>query len=1507
MQRQNRKLYRNYLIAILSTLSLLILTAGYFYLDHQREIIRKEKEQYLQSIVSTKIKAVDNWFIKIESFCRQLSENKIINHHIKNFLIKPSSEERALIEQIIVTSEEHVGIKSILLCNGDKKKILSQENKGDFITSEVYTFCKKADDEKQIIFSDFYLNSITKKPQISFHVPIFKDSTKQKTIGVINLVFDPSDYLYPLISEWPVKTHSGEAFISSRRGNEIIYLTQLKFNRNAAFQFSLPDTLKDLPAYMGANNIEGIIEGRDYRGVEVLAAVKNLDKTDWSIVAKEDIEEIFAESDKYIVLLTVLFVGIIPIAGLILAFVWNAREKDVLKKLVAAEKEVETATQQLSSITKYANDIILLLDTDGKIIQANERAISTYGYKKEELLSMDIKHILAHDERQFIQNRMNRILNSDEGYLIESAHLKKNGTIFPVEVSARRLVFKNEVYIQTIIRDITERKNAEAELRKREEQYKELFDSTTDLIHILSPDGKILYANPAWHKLLGYTKEDIINLTIDKIIHPDSLLQCQNVIQQVIDGETLSNVPNRFIAKDGSFIDAEGNITCQYDAGEPKRITCFLRDVTDKKKAEQELKRSSEKLSTIFSAMDDLIFILNYEGTFLEIAPTGYKQLYRPIDEVLGKTVFDIFPESYAKFFYEKINEAITLQNRVDINYSLPINDSERWFDAKISPIDDKNVVIVISDVTDKKRAEMESELQQSISIAINKAEDFNEAVAELIKDVCVKTGWVYGEAWVPDFDTGKLHCMQAHYTSDEKCRLFRERTLQFSFNFGEGLPGRVWATQVPEWINDISKSENFPRIAVAGECSISAGVGIPICTKNNFVAVLCFFLFDRKEEDVHFTKLIHAVASQLGTLFLRKQVEDELKRSQLLLSSIYNASRDATILEDEHGLIAYANNATAILYGYETANELIGRDVSIIQFEEDVERLVKFRNMRLRGEEAPSLYEMKGKRKDGSFVEIENSVSVATVGDHHYIISNVRDISERKKTETEILKLNRALEQSSVSITITDYDGNIEYVNPFFTELTGYTFVEVRGKNPRFLKAGEYLTDNYKNLWSTIRSGNIWRGEFFSKKKNGETYWVLAVISPIVNKEGKITHFVAIEEDITEKKKMFEELLIAKDKAEEMNRVKSYFFANMSHELRTPLIGILGFAEMLRDSIESDEELKSMAEIILTSGNRLLNTLNLILNLSKLEATQPELKIGKHNIIPKLKNIFQTYSKLAERSGLEYKFITETPDIFCSIDEKFFNNIFDNLVNNAIKYTTHGSVTIKTSVANEVAVIQVIDTGIGIDKDKQDLVWYEFRQASEGLNRSFEGTGLGLTIAKKYTEAMSGKISLESEPGKGTIFTVEFPISKIDSPSEVLTVSNEISSSVVTGSNVSEKKILLVEDDPIAVEVISLILTKGYKIDHVFSGEDALVKVQEKNYDAILMDINLRRGIDGIITTKEIRKMKNYKAIPIIAVTAYAMEEERKEFLSKGMTHYISKPFSKNDLQKLMKEVFQE
>ena len=420
-----------------------------------------------------------------------------------------------------------------------------------------------------------------------------------------------------------------------------------------------------------------------------------------------------------------------------------------------------------------------------------------------------------------------------------------------------------------------------------------------------------------------------------------------------------------------------------------------------------------------------------------------------------------------------------------------------------------------------------------------------------------------------------------------------------------------------------------------------------------------------------------------------------------------------------------------------------------------------------------------------------------------------------------------------------------------------------------------------------------------------------LAVKSDFIEPEENYKVFDEVVSDISfalhaielreKREKAEQDLIEAKVKAEEMNRLKSNFLANMSHELRTPMAGIIGFTRIIKDNYK-DEDIQELSALILQSGSRLMETLNLILDISRIEAGKMYDEYGEFDIINTTKDVIEKYRQDANEKNLFINTIFKTGSIKFVHDERLLYQSISNLISNAVKFTNTGGITIEICEEEyqdrEYAIIKVNDTGIGIPESKLNLIWEEFRQASEGLNRSYEGTGLGLTVTKMFIEKMDGEITVESTIEKGSTFTIKIPI-----PTHTTIVQKPEPEQEA----IERPYILSVEDDFGSRNLVKRILRELYNVELATNGVDALEMIKSKHYSAILMDINLGRGMNGLEVSQEIKKLPEYINTPIIALTAYAMAGDKEKFLANGCSHYISKPFNTEELVGLLGKVVDE
>lgn len=454
------------------------------------------------------------------------------------------------------------------------------------------------------------------------------------------------------------------------------------------------------------------------------------------------------------------------------------------------------------------------------------------------------------------------------------------------------------------------------------------------------------------------------------------------------------------------------------------------------------------------------------------------------------------------------------------------------------------------------------------------------------------------------------------------------------------------------------------------------------------------------------------------------------------------NAFQDEIITKEEALLITTEGNAVAIIYA--TSEILIDKyEYQIISFLDISER------------------KMMEDRIQQSRFELEHRVEERTKELAKSNSELQKQIVEREKAEQENLKLLLAIQQTNSLITITDTNARIEYANDAICTKTGYSLAELLGKTPVIFKARGHDEDNYKTSYKAIQNGEQWVGEHRIRKKNGELIWVYAHVSPIKNPSGKIINYLAVQEDITERKLAEEQLFQAKAKVEKAEKAKSALLANMSHEFRTPLISILGFSELLEFELTEKEQVE-MIRAVQSGGKRLLNSLENILLLSHLESSNLKFVMKKINAISLISSSLALYSQEAKQKSLTIEFDSAEKEIIITSEEKYLSLIINNLLDNAIKFTTAGGIKINAGYSFEnnikYAVISVQDTGIGIAPEDQSLIFEAFRQASEGYNRNYEGFGLGLTIAQKTIHLMNGKITVQSTPKIGSIFTIRIP-----------------------------------------------------------------------------------------------------------------------------------------------------
>jgi len=507
------------------------------------------------------------------------------------------------------------------------------------------------------------------------------------------------------------------------------------------------------------------------------------------------------------------------------------------------------------------------------------------------------------------------------------------------------------------------------------------------------------------------------------------------------------------------------------------------------------------------------------------------------------------------------------------------------------------------------------------------------------------------------------------------------------------------------------------------------------------------------------------------------------------------------------------------------------------------------------------------------------------------------RDITERKISDELIKKLSVAVEQSPAIIIITNLNANIEYVNKKVTEITGYSKEELIGKNPRIFQSGKTPKETYEKLWKTIIAGKEWRGEFINKKKNGEKYWEYASISSIKNDDGLITHFIAVKEDITSRKRMENALVKAKEKAEESDKLKTAFLNNISHEIRTPLNGIVGFGELIaRHDLEQSKK-DEYLDILNASCNRLVNTITNYMDMSQLSSGIMRVHNKMFDVNFIVYEMSFKYKELCKRKNIEFE--TILPDDLKSFgtysDPVLLQKVFMHLIDNAIKFTKKGKISIGYKIKNEFIEFYITDTGYGIGEEYYEIIFEKFRQITTENRRVIAGSGLGLTISKEIAKLLEGNIWVESELNVGSTFFITVPLRTIED--------FEMKSKNISSKNIKKPNILLVEDDYTNMLYMNNVIKENFlaTIYEATNGKEAIEVVKlHPELDIILMDLKMP-VMDGYEATHIIKTIRN--KIPVIAVSAYSFPDDKEMALKVGCDYYVTKPVDINILLKIIKD----
>ena len=1167
---------------------------------------------------------------------------------------------------------------------------------------------------------------------------------------------------------------------------------------------------------------------------------------------------------------------------------------DKLGKIVTyklLKKEIEVVFEE-SPVAKCIID----LNNNYRFFDVNNVFLNLTGYSRKEIIGKRPTKIGLFKDIQIVKKMLGDI--DRQGYIenLEYEYITKNGLVKSTILNTRVIHLNGRSLAVTSFIDLTEIKKTQKELRKTEARYRSLVQNQSDIILRSDFDGNLTFTNNSFNKTFGLNEKNIkdhnfmntvFKEDVPSIVEAiDSIKQPPNKRYLEIRNNTVNGI-RWFGWNNMAVVDETGTITEFQGVG---------RDITERIRSEEKIHESENRFQLIAKSVSDVIWVYNLtQKKFTYISPSVEKLRGYKGNEAVQQSLAEMLPADD----YKQINHIITENERRIIQGSkTPTIVSEVqlrkkdggfvW--AEISAefrkngSDEVEIFGVSRNIDKRKRAEQkvqehQIQLNSALKIAglgyylVSGIDAKVEFVDERTKDIL----GIIGNEEKPFLETW-LHRIHANdrdlvIKTQNEVHTEKKDTIGLVYRYIHPERGMIW---INHNIEILQRKKNDQTLKVFGVIQDITDL-------------------KRKEDE-----LIEAKQKA-------EKNETQLKESQAM------AKLGSWEFDIETGIFTFTDNFYKI---FKTSTEEMGGYQMTIK--EYADRFVHPDDFYLIEEESKKAIETDDpnyttyiehriKYSDGGTGNIGVRIFIKKDGNGKTIkgYGVNQDITDRKINEQELVKAKEKAEESEMrfrtiaeqtteGITVADLEGNYVYVNNAFCEMSGYSKEELLQMTVFDMGSKNVKQDNEVYYREENVSGQ--KRNALLCKKDGTDYQTEITGTFIeINKQKLVLGAIR---DISKIVNYQNELIAAKEKAEESDRLKSSFLMNVSHEIRTPMNGILGFIDLLNEPDLEEEERRMFIDTVNKSGERLLNTINDIVEISKIEIGDINLVFEEVDASELMKFHYNFFKVQAERKGVQLK-ITEQiigQKALIKTDKQKLDGILMNLIRNAIKFTNEGTIEIGNYLEEGKMYFYINDTGRGIPEDKLDVIFDRFVQAELGNTRGYEGSGIGLSIVKAYLEALNGDIRVKSKLGKGSTFLFSVPYSqaKAESPKAEVKEQQEITDGKYT--------LLVAEDDDVNYYFLEQILSKKFKLIHAESGEEAIQLFNDNpQISLVLMDIKMPGEYDGLEATRKIRK--NNKDVPIIAQTAYATESDKIKALEAGCSDYISKPYSPVNLNALIRK----
>ena len=1154
---------------------------------------------------------------------------------------------------------------------------------------------------------------------------------------------------------------------------------------------------------------------------------------------------------------------------------------DVTKRK-AAEEDLERSETMYRTLFSGAGEAIMVISGDYSIKECNLRGLNMFGFNSLDHIigkrPWDISPEKQPDGRDSINVGRFNLESSKTGApkTFEWVNKKTDGTLFDAEVSLIKIMLKNGPHFIAIIRDITERKQAEEALRNSEERLKIMFESAPDAIYLIDKKGTYIDANRAAEKMLGYKKEELIGkklLTLN-FLDGKSLPKAVKALGYNVLGK--STGPDEFLLnrKDGSQVPVEIS-THPVTIKDKNVILGIAHDITKRKRTENlllEEKKFSDaminSLPGIFYVYEDYQRLVQWNSNHETM--TGYSS-----KELKNKSPWDFFVNENKEKAIKAI-ELVVKNGKVDVELELLNKNgtlTPYHFTGTRFNMNNRDYFCGFGlDITERRKTEkdLETYREHLEELVKERTEELGVSGLEL-KKLSEAVEQSYATVVITDRD-GNIEFANPNFTrttgySIEEALHQNPRILK-SGEMPDSHYKAMWDTIISgeKWKGDfLNKKKN-------GEFYWESAIISPIKNElgeiTHFVAVKEDISERKKaEEELRIFREFAESSSEgfgmadLSTqiLYMNKRLCDMLEINEIAVNESFRKF--------------YTEEAVTLL-----ANKIIPETQTRGHWQGELDLLTS------KGNILPTYHNF-FLIKD----ENEQPIRVASV---------ITDITKRKQIEEELGQFKSFADTTTEGFGMAELGGHILYQNKALNDL-----LEEK-KTPYGIPILNYFTTESKELFKkeierSLSKKGRWQGEMTILSARRNVVPVYMNLFVLKNTTGEPERLAAVLQDITRRKEIEAELQKSKENAEAANRAKSEFLANMSHEIRTPMNSVLGFAEILAGKV-TDPKHKSFLDSIQSSGKGLLTLINDILDLSKVEAGKLELSYDSLRVEPFFNDIINIFRLKIEEKGLDF-LIDIDSDLpkEIHIDELRTRQIIINLLSNAVKFTKKGFIRFTVSQEPQTVdsinlIVKVEDTGIGISKTFLTNIFDTFQQEDGQISRKFGGTGLGLAISKRLANMLNGDIKVSSKRGEGSEFTLILNQVKISHVVRDIAESDIIRPDQIV---FQESTILIADDnEDIRKYFVEVLLENNLKTILAENGKKAFQKAKQIIPDLIITDLKMP-VMDGFELVEKLKSDAELREVPVIAVSASVMKEAISKIKSYNFDGFLVKPIVMQDL----------